>query len=904
MDSLSLSRLRCEYAVNPLGIDVPQPRLSWQLNAPEGRRGTAQRAYRILVATSPEALASEEADLWDSGEIPSDDTAHIPYQGRALDSGERAWWTVMARDEQGNASAWAEPAFWEMGLLERTEWKGEWIGTRLRGGRYTSVPAPFLRKGFSLPAAPARARLYVTALGLYECSINGHRVGDDVFTPGWTDYNKRLHYQTYDVTEHLTAGQNALGAILGDGWWCGHVEWRGRQRWGQVPRLLAQLEVHCEDGSTHTILSDETWRCTFGPILESDILMGESYDARYELEGWSDADFDDGDWERVKLFEDTGVPLLAQKGVTVKRQMEITPIKDPWEIGSGGQERRIIFDLGQNMVGWVRLKVKGKRGTTITLRHAEILDEKGQPYYANLRSAKCIDYYTLGGSGDYEVFEPRFTFHGFRYVELYFRGAGEDLASLLEEITRDTVTGVVVHSDTPRTGSFSCSNSLLNQLQSNIEWGQRGNFLEVPTDCPQRDERLGWTGDAQIFIRTAAYNMDVAGFFTKWAEDVADSQGPGGEIPPVVPNTGVISGDGGPGWADACIICPWTIYLCYGDTAILDRHYGVMKRYMGFLESTARGFIRCYPGYEGWHGFGDWLNIDDPTPKDLIGTAFFAYAARLMARIAHLLGKPSDAGHYSTLFENIRDTFQRTYLTPVGDVASRSQAAYILALFFDLVPAEASERTAFELVEAIRRRGGHLSAGFLGSPYLNHVLTAAGRHDVACQLLLQTGWPSWLYAVTQGATTIWERWDGWTHDKGFQSTGMNSFNHYAYGAIAEWLYRVVAGINAGRPGYKHVDLQPRPGGGLTHAKATYRSLHGTIESGWRIEGDGADGRTHYEVTVPANTTATLSIPTTNPATVHESGDPASAAAGVRFERYENGFAVFELVSGRYHFVAE
>lgn len=901
--------LRCEYAANPLGIDVAQPRLSWQLSATFGRRGTAQSAYRLRVCRTKAALEQGAADLWDSGEIHSDDTAHVIYEGKALASGERAWWCVQVVDESGEASGWSEAAFWEMGLLERSDWKGEWVGSKVRGGRYTTAPVPLLRKPFKLPSKPSRARLYATALGLYECSLNGQRVGEDHFTPGWTDYDKRIYYQTYDVTKLLNEGENAWGALLGDGWWCGHVEWRGRQRWGQVPRFLGQLEIECADGSTHIIPTDETWRYALGPILESDMLMGESYDARHEIQGWDAPDFDESDWDRVKLFEDIGVPLMAQKGVTVRQQKELVPIRDPWEPVKDGGRRRILFDLGQNMVGWVRLKVKGKAGATVTLRYAEVLEHntEGLPYYDNLRTAKATDYYTLKGDPAGEVYEPRFTFHGFRYVELYFRGGVDNLETLIEPPSRDTITGIVLHSDTPLTGEFFCSNPLLNQLQSNIEWGQRGNFLEVPTDCPQRDERLGWTGDAQIFIRTAAFNMDVAGFFTKWAEDVADSQGANGQIPPVVPNTGLGLSEGGPGWADACIICPWTLYLCYGDTTILERHWSVFKAYMGFLESTHRDHVRCFPGYDGWAGFGDWLNIDDHTPKEIVGTAFFAYVARLMARIARILDKPSERTHYAELFEKVREAFQRHFLTDSGDVVSKSQTAYILALHFDLVDETKRAQTAAYLVESIRQRKLHLSAGFLGSPYLNHVLTANGHHDLAGELMLQESWPSWLYAVTKGATTIWERWDGWTHDKGFQSDKMNSFNHYAYGAIGAWLYQVVAGleIDPELPAYKHALVHPRPAAKLTQARASLDTMHGRLSVDWSLR--EADGTFDCTLSVPPNTTATVTLPAAPEATVSESGKALESAEGIQRIERTNDSALdtaairFVAKSGDYRF---
>ncbi len=887
-----ITNLRCEYMTNPLGIDIAWPRLSWELR--DERRGARQSAYQIQVATSEAALHEDIADLWDSGKIDSDQSVHIAYAGEALGSGQRAWWRVRVWDAEGQPSAWSAVAWWEMGLLERAAWQGQWIGAMLAGGPYTTSPVPFVRTRFTLDRPVARARLYATALGLYEPHLNGHVVGDDLLTPGWTDYTVRVQYQVYDVTHLLRQGENVLGAVLGDGWYCGFVGWHERQQYGDRPRFLAQLAITFEDGSTQTIATDEQWKAAYGPILESDMQMGESYDARRELVGWDTPGYDDARWLPVEPFADPGIELDAMRGPTVKRIQEIQPIAEPREIKQWPVSKW-IFDLGQNMVGRVRLRVSGPAGTTITLRHAEMLNPDGTLYTANLRRAQQTDHYTLKGNGE-EIYEPRFTFHGFRYVELSGYPATP---------TRETITGIVLHSDTPPTGTFECSDPLINQLQHNIQWGQRGNFLDVPTDCPQRDERLGWTGDAQVFIRTAAFNMDVAGFFTKWTRDLEDAQSPEGTFPMVVPNPGFAGKDGGPAWADAGIICPWTIYQCYGDTRLLEKHYDSMRRYVSFLAETSRDGLRNYPEYKGNHGFGDWLALDGSegregaTPKDLIGTAFFAYSARLLGRIARVLGNGEDAERHESLFQDVRRAFQERFVTPGGLVASGTQTSYVLALHFDLLPEHARAVALDALVRDIERRGTHLSTGFVGTPYINWVLSENGRPDIAYALLKQTTWPSWLYPVTQGATTIWERWDGWTHDKGFQDPGMNSFNHYAYGAIGAWLYAVVGGIDLDpeRPGYKHIIMRPRPGGGLTRARAELHSIYGPIRSAWTVE----NGLFDWHITIPVNTSATVYVPVGEGIGVRESDIPADEAPGVRFLRREADAAVYEVTAGEYHF---
>jgi alpha-L-rhamnosidase len=887
---LRISDLTCEYRVNPLGIDVSQPRLSWRLMSDQ--RGTHQAAYRIVAAASEAALTGDTV-LWDSGKVQSDQSIHVPYDGPGLASGHRVYWKVWVWDNAGQ-EAESDPAWWEMGLLERTDWKGKWIGAPFVGGPRTTSPAPYLRKEFEIARQVVNARLYATALGLYECYLNGVRVGDALLTPGWTDYNKHVQYQTYDVTDLIQSGENAWGTILGDGWGVGNIAWIGRQCYVDRPRLLAQIVLTYTDGSQEVIASDEGWKVTQGPILESDMLMGESYDARRESEGWHKPGYDDAHWRPVEVFADTGSALVATNGPSMVRQEEIKPvsIREVPDLVNP----RWIFDMGQNMVGWVRLAIQGPAGRTISIRYAEALNSNGTLYTTNLRTARNADYYTLKG-GSEEIWEPSFLFHGFRYVELL---------GLPDSPTKETITGIVVHSDMPTTGTFECSDPLINQLQQNIVWGQKGNFVDVPTDCPQRDERLGWTGDAQVFIRTAAFNRDVAGFFTKWTRDVDDAQYPDGAYPAVVPNPEVWPiGDGGPAWADAGVICPWTVYLCYGDKRILEARYASMQRFIAFLSKTSQHGLRCYAGYTGWHGFGDWLALDGSdgreggTSKELIGTAFFAGSTRLMANIARILGRHEDSESYERLSKEVRKAFIQRFILPDGTVEGGTQTAYVLALYFDLLPPNLRPNAAKELVRNITEREYHLSTGFVGTPYINWVLGEAGYLDVAYTLLKQTTWPSWLYSVTQGATTVWERWDGWTHDKGFQDPEMNSFNHYAYGAIGAWMYAVVGGIDLDpeQPGYKHIVMRPQPGGGLTHAKASLHSMYGSIRSEWTLRNDVFD----WQITVPANTTATVLLPAASAKDVTEGDKPLQEVDDLAVAAQAPGQVCINAGSGSYHF---
>ncbi|PTX95182.1 alpha-L-rhamnosidase [Spartobacteria bacterium LR76] len=721
----------------------------------------------------------------------------------------------------------------------------KWISSTICGDEKQFVPAPFFRREFWLDRLPSQAALRITALGLYHAKINDHVVGDRALAPGWTDYRVRVPLQSYDVSSLLKPGKNVIGVILGDGWYCGRVGWFDRQRYGEKPELLARLEMEFPDATRVQIATDGSWKTTSGPILENDLLMGEIHDARKELTGWTTPGYDDSAWTPAQEGPDRDVILDTIDYPGVRRTAEIIPT--PLD---GGR-----YDMGQNFSGRIRIQVTAPRDTALTFRFAETLDPDGSLYTENLRSARATDTYICKGGGE-ETWEPLFTFHGFRYVEV--DGLPAD--------ARLNITGLVLQSDTPPTGEFSCSHPLLNQLQHNITWGQRSNFLEAPTDCPQRDERLGWTGDAQVFIRTAAFNMNVRRFFHKWVQDIRDAQRASGGVPEIIPCPRPWDNeDGGPAWSDATIICPWTVYLCYGDTQILSDHYDSMRRYLEFIGREATiGLIRAHPDSKVYRGFGDWLALDGSgklegaTPKDLIGTAFYAYDACLMAKIAAVLGKPDEARAYTELHAGIVKAFQRRFVTQDGLIDSGTQTAYTLALHFDLIPENVRAAAARALVQDIRQRDYHIATGFVGTPYILDVLTRAGYLDIAYRLLEQETFPSWLFPVKNGATTIWERWDGWTPERGFQDKGMNSFNHYAYGAVGDWMYRHLAGLELDEdaPGYRHIIFQPKPGGSITWASARLETAQGMAGISWKISG----GTLEVELTIPENARGTFVPP--------------------------------------------
>jgi alpha-L-rhamnosidase len=886
--TLEILNLRTEYRINPLGIDVRRPRLSWVLES--GERGQEQRAHQILVATQPDVLTEEGADLWNSGRVDIDETAQIVYAGTALASRQRAWWTVRVWDRDDRPSEWSEAAFWELGPLALTDWRAEWVShptlapdadlpwaDELDG----LVPSPLFRRSFTVRDGVDRARLYATAHGVYEPRLNGERVGDQVLAPGWTDYNKRVQYQTYDVTGMIQAGENVLGAIAGTGWYAGYVGWGNYCRhYGATPQVLMELHVDYADGTTEVIATDQEWTCATGEIRYADLLHGEYVDARQTRSGWDRMGYDAGEWLPVQRARLNATPLVADVAEPVRAQEEIVPVAM-----SSPEPGVHIFDLGQNIAGWARLRASGPAGTTVTLRFAEILNPNGTLYITNLRAARATDTFILSGSGE-EVFEPRFTWHGFRYVEV---------AGLPGEPTPGTITGRFVGSDTVPAGDIITSDELINQLQRNIVWGQRGNFLSVPTDCPQRDERLGWMGDAQVFVGTAVGNMDVAAFFTKWMRDVSDAQSPRGAFPDVAPRL-VDLEDGAPAWGDCGVIVPWTIWRTYGDTRIVDEHWEAMERWLRWLHDANPDLIWRH---NRRNDFGDWLSIGADTPKELIGTAYFAYDARLMAEMAEGTGRDEAARRYRSLFEDIASAFRDAYVDEEVRIAGETQTVYCLALHFGLLTDEQRPAAAAHLVQTVADKNGHLSTGFVGVSYLCHVLTEAGYADIAYDLLHQETFPSWKYSILHGATTIWERWDGWTEDKGFQDPGMNSFNHYSLGSVGEWMRRSMAGIDQDPrvPGHGRARIRPQVTDSLSFVDGHYDSIRGRIRSRW----ERLDDRLVLLVGIPANVTAEVVLPATAASEVREGGVALQDAPGVEVVSRDDARTVVRVGSGTYRF---
>jgi len=863
--------LLTEHQAHALGIDVRRPRFSWRMD--DSRPGALQTGWRVQVSSNS---GFQDGDLvWDSGETDGARSVLVPYQGEALESHTRYFFRVMVCDHHASWSDWSEPSWFETSFLNG-EWSANWISagdetpdTELPVSPGAGKPAPFLRRSFQLSGNATDARVHVAARGLYELYINGRRVGHDVLSPGWTDFNKRCQYITYDVSDLLVPGENVMAATLGDGWYSGRIARvrDGKRCFGSKPQLLVELKVRTHDGGMNAIVSDADWRWTTGPIERSDIYDGEAYDARKEIAGWNEPGTPGGSWEPVRVVGPALAswsgdiaeepPALDAKVVPpVRRVREITPVSVTQPAPG-----HYVYDLGQNITGWARISVAGAAGSTLTMRFAEMLQADGSLYTENLRSAIATDRYTFAADSRVS-WEPRFTFHGFRYVEL----SGIDLQPSVEQ-----VTGIVLHNDLEETGTFSCSSELINQLQSNITWGQRGNYLEVPTDCPQRDERLGWTGDAQVFIPTAAFNMNVAPFFQKWQRDLADSQGARGTVPSVAPAIRYMvpedEHDGGPAWSDAMIICPWTIYQRYGDLRILADHYDSMRRFVDSMERGSRGLIRSDEFVIPWGGYGDWVSMDAPagssvgaTPKDLIGTAYFAHSTRLLRRVAELLGKREDVVTLGDLHRRIVRAFQNEYLTGGGRLLGDTQTSYVVALAFDLLPGEYRQGAVDRLVRHLERRGYRMNTGFVGTPLLCPTLSRFGRADVAYKLLQQQEFPSWLYTVNQGATTMWERWNSYTHKDGFGPVSMNSFNHYAYGSIGDWMYRSVAGIEVRfdslARGEAVLTIAPLPGFGLTHAHGELMTPFGKAASGWSIKAE----RVTLAITVPPNAWAHVEIP--------------------------------------------
>ncbi|MDB5277781.1 MAG: Bacterial alpha-L-rhamnosidase [Ferruginibacter sp.] len=877
---IKVQGLLTENFTNPIALGVQVPRFSWQLVAE--KRNTMQTAYEINVTT-------DKGSAWKSGKISGSQSVQINYAGTPLQSDQKYTWKVRVWDNNGKASPWSEAASFKMGLLNTADWKAKWIEA---GYVEDSInrPAILFRNQFALAKKIKSATLYITAHGMYEVQLNGKRVGDAYLAPGWTSYNKRLQYQAYDVTNMLNNGNNVIGATVGNGWYRGFLAWDDNKNiYGKKLGLLAQVNVVYTDGTTEAIVTDDKWKSTNSAIKSVEIYHGETFDAREEKSGWAAIGYDDGGWKGVNLLTTTFDNLISTENEPVKKHETFKAIK---VITTPSGEK--VLDFGQNLVGWVIVKAKGNAGDKIVIKHAEILDKAGNFYTENLRAAKATATYILKGGAE-ETFEPHFTFYGFRYIKL---------ENYPGEINPDNFTAVTLYSDMKPTGTFTSSNALVNQLQHNIQWGQRGNFLDVPTDCPQRDERLGWTGDAQAFSRTASFNFGVNNFFDKWMKDVAADQLADGRIPHVIPNVLGPDNGGSAGWADVATIIPWNMYLAYGDKKILETQYPSMKAWVKFMTDKSKNDL----WNTGFH-FGDWLfyrPFDDNdgrsavTDKYLIAQCFYANSVQLLINTSKVLNKADDEATYTALLKRVKDAFLKEYVTPSGRLVSGTQTAYVLALNFDMLPENLRKQAAERLAENVKSYDTHLTTGFLGTPYLCHVLTRFGYSDIAYSLLLQQDYPSWLYPVKMGATTIWERWDGQKPDSTFQTPGMNSFNHYAYGAIGDWMYRQMVGLDTYEdgPGYKHIRVKPHVGGGFTNASASLQTYYGTLSSGWKTE----DNKILMDVEIPANTTATIYVPTTTATAVTENGKAVSTLTDIKVAGTEEGYVLLQVGSGKYHFV--
>jgi alpha-L-rhamnosidase len=839
---LSAERLLTENENDPISVDITTPRFSWQIAAGVAKN-VLQSAYQVKIYT-----ADNNKLIWNSNKVSGSQSIYVAYKGPALTSRTAYVWQVMIWDNKGKASAWSKKATWRMGLLSPTDWKATWIGPGYAGDT-VNKPSPMFRKGITINKTVKSAFAYITAHGLYEAQINGAKIGDAYLTPGWTSYSKRLQYQTYDVTKMLAKGQNAIGAKVGSGWYRSTLV-SSPNHYGKDVGLLFQLEVTYTDGTHETIVSDGSWKSATGELRYAEIYNGATIDARLVQKDWAKPGFNDSQWTPVKVQDYGKENLVATYNEPVRKHETFKALKVI--ITPKGEK---VIDFGQNLVGWVQVKANGKAGDSIKLSHTEVLDKAGNFYIENLRGAKAQNVYILKGSGD-EYFEPQFTWQGFRYIKV--EGVTGDL-------NLDNFTAVAVYSDMAPTGVFTTSNPMLNQLQHNIQWGQKGNFLDVPTDCPQRDERLGWTGDAQVFSRTASFNMNVHNFFTKWLKDVAADQNSDGSIPHIIPdvfkqNDG--QNGGATGWSDVATVVPWNMYLAYGDKELLQNQYPSMKAWVDYMQKKAKNNL----WNTGWH-FGDWLfysvendldGMSAITSKYLIAQCFYAYSTQLLINAATALGNKTDADHYTLLLQQIKAAYLNEYVTANGLISSDTQTAYALALTFDMLPEKLREQAAGRLANNVTRYGNHLTTGFLGTPYLCHALSRFGYADVAYKLLLQESYPSWLYPIKMGATTIWERWDGIKPDGSFETPTMNSYNHYAYGAIGDWMYRVTSGIDTDvdGPGYKKIIIKPTVGGKLTYANASYQTPYGKLTSNWKIEGDTF----MLDVEVPANTTATVYVP--------------------------------------------
>jgi alpha-L-rhamnosidase len=869
----------------------------------------------VLVASTPEILNTDQGDIWDSGKVDSDQSTNIVFAGKSLTSGAAYAWKVRVWDKNGAASQHSSAATFEMGLLQPDDWQGVWIS-------WSGETSPLFRKTFTLAQPVAKARLYISGLGYYEARLNGEKIGDRVLDPGWTDYEKTVLYSTFDVTKYLQLGENALGVLLGTGRFAPPMNVvennpMSLKSYGTQPCVLAQLNITLADGATLHISTDTNWKAADGPILLSDIYAGERYDARLEKPGWDAPGYNDAEWDIAQTIETPGGTLVSQAACPpIKVCHTLLPRK--LTIPKPGV---FVYDFGQNFTGWVKLRVSGPHGTEVKLRHAEVLYKDGTLNTAPNRKAEATEVYILKGEGE-EVFEPRFTYHGFQYVELTGFPGTPSLT---------TIEGQVVHSDVPSHGNFLCSDPLINQIHQNILWGQLSNLMSIPTDCPQRDERMGWMGDAQLTAEEAVYNFDMAGFYTKWLRDIQDAQKENGSVPDVVPTYWSIY-PADPAWGTACIVIPWTLYCYYADRQILEQYYPMMKVYVEYLNAMAKDDVLRFGKFGDW--CPPWHVNSVETPQDLVAQWYYYHDTLTLSKIAAILGKTEDAGLLEKKATRIKDAFNTLFLKEdryIGKpdewyrrLASeamtaeekeehtkrlarifgvRSQTGPALALFLDMVPPEARDAVLNSLVEDIVViHGTHLNTGIVGTRYILDVLTENGHADLAYQLVTQTTYPSWGYMIKEGATTLWERWEYLT------DVGMNSQNHIMLGSVDAWFYRFLDGIQVAlpEPSWQRINIKPYILGDLNFVSASVNTFKGIVSSRWTKHYDSLV----FEVTIPVNTSATVSVPkrgweqviiSEGETVIWQNGAPDQAVTGISVGQDLDNWVTFEVGSGSYCF---
>ncbi|WP_151482021.1 family 78 glycoside hydrolase catalytic domain [Streptomyces albicerus] len=926
----TVGALRCEHQIDPLGIDTQRPRFGWQLSS--DRRNVVQTRYQIVVGTSAAGLLDGRELVWDSAAVESDRSVDIEYAGPALRSRTCYYWTVRSwiGDE---VTAWAEPAWWEMGLLSESDWSAHWIEAEQRPAQpeppienFTpgdlSVlldipvhhellnPAQLIRKTFTVGAGVERARVYATAHGVYTLELNGSRVGDRVLAPEATAYDSYLMYQTYDVTDALRSGENAIGATIADGWYAGRLGLNGAAvNYGDKLGLLLQLEITYADGTVETIATDESFRSSTGPIRYADLLIGEKRDARLDQPGWSTAQFDDADWRPVTVAGHGYGNVVAQYGEPVRVVAEL-PCVGAFVSPAGEQ----ILDFGQNVAGRIRMRVSGSRGTEVTLAHSQTLDEDGN-FFSNILGAnnENTDVYVLAGEGT-ETFEPQFTYHGFRYVKV---------SGYPGELDPANFTSVALSSDSPAAIEFETSDPMVNRMQDNIAWTLRSNCLSIPTDNPDR-ERAGWSGDLQAITPTATFNLGLQAFLTRWLRNMVREQRQDGQIPWIVPYFKcyrdtieiALGSHSAAAWGDVSVITPWTLYNVYGDRRILEETYEAGRRWLDYVATSAKDSLSeddaadpelAHLRRAVTFGFGDWLTPSQTTVADsgfydlgstvdageLVPTLYYAHCAELLGKIAAVLGEERESARFAELAENVKRSFRKAFVRDDGTLTQDLQGMYVLALQLDMAP-DLRDRFLQRLVELIHKNGGKLDSGFLSTPYLLPLLSENGHNELAYAILFGEESPSWMYQVKNGATTVWEMWDS------IQTSGRvtrTSQNQPGLTTVGAWLYRTVGGIGAAAPGYKRIDISPRPSERLTFARVRYESVHGPISSSW----EHTDDRMRLAVSIPPNTSAAVRLDGAALADVTENGTSVADCDDVLAASQAQDAVIVEIGSGDYAF---